>query len=98
MFLFANIRIFIDVNKRLHILITFFTKVNKKTTKDLKIKGCKALTTILTEGWDAIEVVRCQDLHPEADNSVVVNLKATVDGQKLLKSQSIMKKSKKGKR
>lgn len=57
-----------------------------------------ALTTILTEGWDAIEVVRCQDLHPEADNSVVVNLKATVDGQKFLKSQSIMKKSKKGKR
>ncbi len=69
-----------------------------------KVKGKKAitidngqyaLTTVLAEGWDDIEVVNCHDLHPEADNSVVVNLVATVDGQKLLKSQLIMKKSKK---
>lgn len=72
-------------------------------TKETKVKGKKAitidngqfaLTTVLTEGWDDIEVVRCHDLHPEADNSVVVNLTASVDGQRILKSQLIMKKSK----
>ncbi len=68
-----------------------------------KVKGKKAitidngqfaLTTILTDGWDGIEVVRCHNLHPEADNSAVVNLTTTVNGQKVLKSQLIMKKSK----
>ncbi len=72
-------------------------------TTETKVKGKKAitidngqykLTTILTDGWEGIEVVRCHDLHPEADNSVVVNLTATVDGQKVLKSQLTMKKSK----
>ncbi len=71
--------------------------------KETKVKGKNAitidngkykLTTILTDGWDAIEVVHCHDLHPEADNSVVVNLVATVNGEKVLKSQLIMKKSK----
>ena len=56
--------------------------------------GHYALTTVLADGWEGIEVVRCKDLHPEADNSVVVNLTATVNGQKELKSQLIMKKSK----
>ena len=73
------------------------TKIKGKKTITID-NGQYALTTVLAEGWDAIEVVRCRDLHPEADNSVVVNLKATADGQKLLKSQLIMKKSKKGKR
>lgn len=75
------------------------TETKVKGKKAITIdNGQYALTTVLAEGWDAIEVVRCHDLHPEADNSVVVNLKATVDGQKLLKSQLIMKKSKRGKR
>ncbi|MCR5131979.1 MAG: DUF2264 domain-containing protein [Prevotella sp.] len=74
---------------------------------ETKVKGKRAitidngqykLTTVLTEGWDDIKVVRCHDLHPEADNSTVVNLIATVDGQKVLKSQLIMQKSKKRKR
>ena len=73
------------------------TKVKGKKAITID-NGQYALTTVLTEGWDAIEVVRCHDLHPEADNSVVVNLKATADGQKLLKSQLIMKKSKSSKR
>jgi hypothetical protein len=68
---------------------------------ETKVKGQKAitidngqykLTTVLTEGWDGIEVVRCHDLHPETKNSVVVNLTATVDGTKVLKSQLIMQK------
>lgn len=75
------------------------TETKVKGKKAITIdNGQYALTTVLAEGWDAIEVVRCHDLHPEADNSVVVNLKATADGQKLLKSQLIMKKSKRGKR
>ena len=57
--------------------------------------GKYALTTVLTDGWDGIEVVRCSHLHPEADNSVVVNLTSTADGNKVLKSQLIMRKSKK---
>jgi hypothetical protein len=70
---------------------------------ETKVKGKKAitidngqyrLTTVLTEGWDGIEVVRCHDLHPEAKNSTVVNLTATIDGQKVLKSQLIMQKAK----
>jgi hypothetical protein len=73
------------------------------TTTETKVKGKKAitidngqyaLTTVLTEGWEDMEVVRCHGLHPEADNSVVVNLTATVDGQKVLKSQLIMQKAK----
>ncbi len=65
------------------------------------VKGHKAiildnghyqLTTILTEGWDNIEVVRCQGLHPETTKSAVVNLSATVNGRKVLKSQLSMKK------
>ena len=72
-------------------------------TKETKVDGKKAitidnghyaLTTVLADGWEGIEVVRCKDLHPEVDNSVVVNLIATVNGQKELKSQLIMKKSK----
>lgn len=75
------------------------TETKVKGKKAITIdNGQYALTTVLAEGWDAIEVVRCHDLHPEADNSVVVNLKATADGQKLLKSQLIMKKSKSSKR
>ena len=70
---------------------------------ETKVKGKKAITidngkykliTVLGEGWDGIEVVRCHHLHPEAENSAVVNLTATVDGQKVLKSQLIMQKSK----
>ena len=73
-------------------------------TTETKVKGKKAitidngkfaLTTVLTDGWDSFEVVRCHHLHPEADNSVVVNLISTVNGQKILKSQLIMQKSKK---
>lgn len=56
--------------------------------------GKFAVTTVLTYGWDDIEVVHCKDLHPEATRSVVVNLTTTVDGAKTLKSQLIMKKSK----
>ncbi len=76
----------------------------KIVAKETKVKGKKAitidngiyrLTTVLTDGWDGIEVVRCHDLHPEADNSVVVDLTTTVDGQKVLKSQLIMEKVKK---
>ena len=72
-------------------------------TTETKVKGKKAitidngkfaLTTVLADGWDSFEVVRCHNLHPEADNSVVVNLISTVDGQKILKSQLIMQKSK----
>ena len=68
-----------------------------------KVKGKKAitidngkyrLTTVLSDGWDDIEVVRCHHLHPEADNSTVVNLTATVDGDKVLQSQLIMQRSK----
>ncbi len=73
------------------------------TTTETRVKGKKAitidngkyaLTTVLADGWDGIEVVRCHNLHPEAENSTVVNLTATVDGSKVLKSQLIMKKSK----
>jgi len=73
---------------------------------ETKVKGKKAitidngkyrLTTVLDEGWDGIEVVRCHHLHPETDNSTVVNLTATVDGQKELKSQLIIQKSKRKK-
>lgn len=70
---------------------------------ETKVKGKRAitidngvyeLTTILDDGWEDIEVVRCQSLHPEADNSTVVDLTATVSGSKELKSQLIIKKSK----
>ena len=50
------------------------------------------LTTVLLEGWDDIEAVSCHDIHPEADNSTVVDLTATVDGTRTLKAQLIMKK------
>ncbi len=71
--------------------------------KETTVKGKRAitidngqykLTTVLTDGWEGIEVVRCHDLHPEADNSTVVNLTATVSGQKVLKSQLMMEKKK----
>ena len=42
------------------------TKVKGKKAITID-NGQYALTTVLTEGWDAIEVVRCHDLHPEAD-------------------------------
>ncbi|MCR4602529.1 MAG: DUF2264 domain-containing protein [Prevotella sp.] len=77
-------------------IVTSRTKIKGKKAITID-NGQYALTTVLTEGWDAIEVVRCHDLHPEADNSAVVNLCATVDGQKILKSQLIMKKSKRRK-
>ena len=73
------------------------------TARETKVKGKRAitidngrykLTTVMTEGWDGIEVVRCHGLHPEAENSTVVNLTAMVDGQKVLKSQLIMQQSK----
>ena len=73
------------------------------TATETKVKGKRAvtidngkyaLTTVLTEGWDDIEVVRCHHLHPETENSAVVNLTATADGNKVLKSQLIMRKSK----
>ncbi|MCR5680453.1 MAG: hypothetical protein K6G08_09640, partial [Prevotella sp.] len=71
------------------------TETNVKGKKAITIDNGKfKLTTVLAEGWDNIEVVRCHDLHPEADNSAVVNLTATVNGTKVLKSQLIMKKSK----
>ena len=66
-----------------------------------KIHGKKAvsidngeykLTTVLLEGWDDFEVVNCTNLHPEAENSTVVDLVTTVDGTKTLKSQLIIKK------
>ncbi len=65
-------------------------------TKETRVKGKKAitidngvhrLTTVLLDGWDTIEVVRCEGLHPEAKRSVVVNLVATVSGEKVLQSQ-----------
>ena len=70
---------------------------------ETKVKGKRAitidngvyeLTTILDDGWEDIEVVRCQSLHPEADSSTVVDLTAIVSGSKELKSQLIIKKSK----
>lgn len=73
------------------------TKVKGKKAITID-NGQYALTTVLTEGWDSFEIIRCCNLHPEADYSLVVNLKATADGQKLLKSQLIMKKSKSSKR
>lgn len=73
------------------------TKVKGKKAITID-NGQYALTTVLTEGWDSFEIIRCSNLHPEADYSLVVNLKATADGQKLLKSQLIMKKSKSSKR
>jgi hypothetical protein len=69
---------------------------------ETKVKGQRAitidngqhtLTTVLGEGWDDMEVVRCQGLHPETANSTVVNLSTTVDGQKVVKSQLIMARS-----
>ena len=66
-------------------------KGNKAITID---NGKYALTTVLTEGWDDIEVVHCNNLHPEAENSAVVNLITTANGNKVLKSQLLMRKSK----
>lgn len=66
-------------------------KGNKAITID---NGKYALTTVLTEGWDDIEVVHCHNLHPEAVNSAVVNLITTANGNKVLKSQLVMRKSK----
>lgn len=66
-------------------------KGNKAITID---NGKYALTTVLTEGWDDIEVVHCHNLHPEAENSAVVNLITTANGNKVLKSQLLMRKSK----
>ena len=72
------------------------TETKVKGKKAITIDNGKyALTTVLTEGWDDIEVVRCHNLHPETVNSTVVNLISTVDGNKVLKSQLIMRKSKK---
>lgn len=51
------------------------------------------LATILTSGWESIEVVECTGLHPQAEKSVVVNLTATVNGTRELASQLIMKRS-----
>lgn len=74
-------------------IVTTETKVKGKKAITID-NGVYALTTVLTGGWAGIEVVRCHDLHPETDNSAVVNLTAIVDGQKVLQSQLIMKKSK----
>lgn len=71
------------------------TETTVKGKKAIAIdNGQYKLTTLLADGWDDIEVVRCHNLHPEADNSTVVNLIATVMGEKVLKSQLIMQKSK----
>ncbi len=69
------------------------TKMNGKRAITID-NGRYRLTTVLTNGWDDMEVVRCHKLHPEADNSTVVNLTAVVEGTKVLKAQLIMQKSK----
>lgn len=48
--------------------------------------GQYQLVTILLEGWGDIEAVSCQGLHPEAEHSNVVDLTATINGEKTLRS------------
>lgn len=71
-------------------------KVIHKTIKGHKAitldNGVHRLTTILIAGWDDMEAVHCEGLHPEAQRSVVVNLKAKVVGTRSLEAQLILEK------
>lgn len=51
------------------------------------------LAAILLGGWDDLEYVACEGLHPETKQSGVINLKATVDGTRKLSSLLIMARS-----
>lgn len=71
-------------------------KKNVKTlrngTKTATISnGYHTITTIATEGWDDIEIVECNGLHPETAKSYVVNLITKVASAKTLKAKLVMK-------
>lgn len=51
------------------------------------------VATIMIDGWDAMEVVRCTGLHPEAERSAVVNLMTTYQGTRTLRSMVVFAKS-----
>lgn len=56
--------------------------------------GKYQLATILLEGWDDLEFVSCQDLHPETKQSAVVNLKAQLPaGKHKLRSMLVIRPS-----
>ena len=55
--------------------------------------GMWKLTTTIVAGWEDFEIMHCNGLHPEADNSVVVNLTATVQGEKALSAKLTMARS-----
>ena len=51
------------------------------------------LAAILVAGWEDLEYVACEGLHPETKQSGVINLKATVSGTRKLSSLLIMARS-----
>ena len=55
--------------------------------------GYYKVATIALSGWDGIEATKCRGLHPEAEKSMVADLKVKVNGQKILKSMLVMARS-----
>lgn len=51
------------------------------------------VATVMLDGWDGMEFVHCEGLHPQAAQSTVVNLTTKVQGKKTLRSLLIIKNS-----
>ncbi|MBQ0073853.1 MAG: DUF2264 domain-containing protein [Prevotella sp.] len=51
------------------------------------------VATVLLSGWEGIEPVHCEGLHPQSKQSTVVDLTAKVSGERILRSMLIMKRS-----
>lgn len=74
--------------------------ITKKTidlpgnTKAIVIdNGQYQVATIMLDGWDGIETVDCEGLHPEAKSSCVVDLTSKFKGERTLRSIMIVRKS-----
>lgn len=69
--------------------------VTLKSGKQAKIidNGKFQVATVMLEGWDNMEFVRCTDLHPETKQSTVVNLSASVSGKRTVKTLLVMARS-----
>lgn len=55
--------------------------------------GQYQVATVMLDGWDRMEFVHCEGLHPEAAQSTVVNLTAKLNGKRILRTLLLMKRS-----
>lgn len=55
--------------------------------------GQYQVATVMLDGWDGMEFVHCEGLHPEAAQSTVVNLTAKVNGKRTFRTLLLMKRS-----